>query len=674
MLRARDPARTSLPLAHKKLGQALAALGRGREADAAFEEFFEQAPARGQVAIAMDHLRAGRRSEAIDTLRSALRENPDNVDALRCLAGIYSRDEKRVSATPRRCCAGRPRWRRASQPHGCMLGALLNEAARHGEAIECFRTATSLEPDNAAAWGGLGSAYAHAGDVQRSASTPTRARSRSTRAFQASRWATAMCSRRRAIRPARSRPIVRPYALKPDYGEVYWSMANLKIFRFEDAEVAAMEEQVAARRSERKRRHPLPLRARQGVRGPGRLRHRVALLRHRQSASAQEGVLRSRRDARAATRISSRYSAASSSSEHAGAGYESARADLHRRPAALGLDADRADPRQSQPGRRHAGAADARQSRGLDRPVSARSRRISESRARPAGEGFSRLRSAVHRGNAAAIASTDRPFFTDKLPNNFSHVGLAHLILPNAKIINARRHPLDSCLGGYKQLFGKGQHFTYDMAELARVLPQVPRDHAALAPRAAGQSARRALRGDGRRSRGAGAADPRSLRPAVRGGLRAFPRDRARRSRPRAPSRCASRSTRARSAPGAATKSTSDLAGRARRHHRGAAGARRGNAGTGSVVGPDLEAVDGVAHVHREVHRQQSFVRGEVVHRNRGRRRAAGDDAYPTARRVRARNPGARCGSGRDPGSGAASDGSAAPRMARSSSPSPRPA
>jgi hypothetical protein len=55
----------------------------------------------------------------------------------------------------------------------------------------------------------------------------------------------------------------------------------------------------------------------------------------------------------------------------------------------------------------------------------------------------------------------------DKLPNNFSHVGLIHLILPNAKIINARRHPFDSCLGAYKQLFAKGQDFTYDMTELA---------------------------------------------------------------------------------------------------------------------------------------------------------------------------------------------------------------
>ena len=62
---------------------------------------------------------------------------------------------------------------------------------------------------------------------------------------------------------------------------------------------------------------------------------------------------------------------------------------------------------------------------------------------------------------------SSKPFFTDKLPNNFSHIGFIKTILPNAKIINARRHPFDSCLGGYKQLFGRGQNFTYDMFDLA---------------------------------------------------------------------------------------------------------------------------------------------------------------------------------------------------------------
>jgi tetratricopeptide (TPR) repeat protein len=58
-------------------------------------------------------------------------------------------------------------------------------------------------------------------------------------------------------------------------------------------------------------------------------------------------------------------------------------------------------------------------------------------------------------------------FFTDKNPNNFAHVGLVHLLLPNAVLVNARRHPLDSCLGSFKQLFAKGQAFTYDLTELA---------------------------------------------------------------------------------------------------------------------------------------------------------------------------------------------------------------
>ena len=61
---------------------------------------------------------------------------------------------------------------------------------------------------------------------------------------------------------------------------------------------------------------------------------------------------------------------------------------------------------------------------------------------------------------------TDLDYFIDKNPNNYTYVGLLKLILPNAKIINARRHPLDSCFGSYKQLFAMGQTFSYDLVEL----------------------------------------------------------------------------------------------------------------------------------------------------------------------------------------------------------------
>ncbi len=60
------------------------------------------------------------------------------------------------------------------------------------------------------------------------------------------------------------------------------------------------------------------------------------------------------------------------------------------------------------------------------------------------------------------------PFFTDKMPNNFRHIGLIHMILPNAKIIDARRDPMSCCFSGFKQLFAEGQEFTYGLEEVGR--------------------------------------------------------------------------------------------------------------------------------------------------------------------------------------------------------------
>ena len=59
-----------------------------------------------------------------------------------------------------------------------------------------------------------------------------------------------------------------------------------------------------------------------------------------------------------------------------------------------------------------------------------------------------------------------RPLFIDKMPNNFAHVGLIHAILPNAKIIDARRHPLACCFSNFKQHFARGQAFSYDLADI----------------------------------------------------------------------------------------------------------------------------------------------------------------------------------------------------------------
>ena len=64
---------------------------------------------------------------------------------------------------------------------------------------------------------------------------------------------------------------------------------------------------------------------------------------------------------------------------------------------------------------------------------------------------------------------TGRPFFIDKMPNNFLHVGMIHAVLPNAKIIDARRHPLACCFSNFKQLYARGQLFSYDLADMGRL-------------------------------------------------------------------------------------------------------------------------------------------------------------------------------------------------------------
>jgi predicted Zn-dependent protease len=64
--------------------------------------------------------------------------------------------------------------------------------------------------------------------------------------------------------------------------------------------------------------------------------------------------------------------------------------------------------------------------------------------------------------------TSGRPYFIDKMPNNFQHVGLIRVMLPSAKIIDARRHPMACCFSGYKQNFAMGQRFTYSLESLAR--------------------------------------------------------------------------------------------------------------------------------------------------------------------------------------------------------------
>ncbi len=452
-----------LPLAHKKLGQALAALGRGSEADESFEEFFDRDPARGKVAVALDHLRAGRKEEALDTLRAALRENADNIDALRVLAQLYWREDKQLSdaeALLRRVTQLAPGHTMA----WTMLGGILLESHRHAEAKECYLAAIRTDSASAVAWSGLGITHSHAGDVDKAIEAFER--SIALRPGNANvHLSYGHALKTRGDQAAALRAYRAAIAAKPDFGEVYWSMANLKVFRFDDAEIRAMEEQVA----------------RNDLNESADIHFRFAL------AKAYE-------DRGDFDRSWHYYES----------GNERQRKTVFHDPVAMELRHEQIasvftpELFAKFAGEGHQSAAPIFIV-GLPRSGSTLVEQILASHSQV--EGTAELPTLVHlafsigryrpdrtrypesvrdlRGRdlkaygrqyieeAAAFRSTDRPFFTDKMPNNFSHVGLIHMILPNAKIINARRHPFDSCLGGFKQLFAKGQHFTYDLAELA---------------------------------------------------------------------------------------------------------------------------------------------------------------------------------------------------------------
>jgi len=452
-----------LPLAHKKLGQALAALDRGQEADESFEEFFERDPGSGKVAIALDHLRSGRKEAAFDALRTALREDSCNVDALRMLAQLYWREDKQLSdaeALLRRATKLAPGHVMA----WTMLGGILQESNRHAESMECYEAALRADPDSVVAWSGIGIAHSHAGDVDKAIAAFERAVAlRPGNANIQLSYGHAL--KTRGDQAAALRAYRAAIAAKPEFGEVYWSMANLKVFRFEDDEVRAMEEQLA--RTDLTESADIHFRFALGKayedRGDydrswhfyetGNQRQRktvfhdpVAMeLRHEEIAAVFTPELFAKFagqgcDSAAPIFIVGLPRSGSTLIEQILASHSQVEGTAELPTLvhlAFSIGRYRAD-RKTYP-------ETVRDLRGRD--LKAYGRQYVEESAR--------------------FRSTERPYFTDKMPNNFSHVGLIQLILPNAKVINARRHPFDSCLGGYKQLFAKGQHFTYDMTDLA---------------------------------------------------------------------------------------------------------------------------------------------------------------------------------------------------------------
>ncbi len=257
---------------------------------------------------------------------------------------------------------------------------------------------------------------------------------------------------------------------KPDFGEVYWSMANLKVFKFEKHEVTAMEQQLE--REDLKTSPEIHFRFALGKAYEDRRDYDKAWHYYHSGNQLQRTQIQydlnefELRQAKIMEVFSREFLA-----ERAGQGCQAADpifiVGLPRSGSTL-IEQILASHSQVEgtaelPILSKIASSIGRYRRdNVQYPEAVRDLRAKDLKAY--GEQYL--------DDTRRHRSTDRPYFTDKLPNNFSHIGLVSLILPNAKIINTRRHPMDSCLGAYKQLFGQGQNFTYDMFEIAEYYRQ----------------------------------------------------------------------------------------------------------------------------------------------------------------------------------------------------------
>jgi len=446
-------------------GHRLRLAGDVRAADLAYAREMRATVSDPELTRAADALVAGRPAEADAVLRAVVARRPADPLALWMLGDVASRAGRNAEAEAllARCLELAPDFTSARYAYAMVLNWLeriedsLAQADRllavePGNALYRHLRASSLYRlgEDAAA------AEAYAAVLEVHAHQPLTWMSYGHTLKTLGRQADAVAAYRRAL------------DLDPKLGEAWWSLANLKTVRFSDDDLAAMEAALAAG----------------GLSGPDGMQLHFALGKALEDAGRYEPAFGHYLQANAVQRARLDYAAAETTGQMRrakallGRGFFAARA---------GQGSPRPDPifivglpRSGSTLVEQILASHSRVEGTQELPhLPALAARLG-GRARRESEGvYPDVLAALAPGELAALGEeylaraqvhrkTDRPVFIDKLPNNWAHIGLIHLILPSAKIVDARRHPLGCCLSGFKQHFAAGQPFTYDLADIGR--------------------------------------------------------------------------------------------------------------------------------------------------------------------------------------------------------------
>lgn len=466
-----DPTRANLVMKLEK-AQELAASARSTASN--------QTPAaRRQMAFgerieeAAQHMKAGEGQKAEEIYRDILKHDPDHVEAARLLAGIASEKKQYRDAEVflRHAVKNAPDYVRVWVD----LANVLREREKLEEALECAERVLQLTPDKAEPHmlhaSVLGTIGRHEDAIEAFESALRIAPDK----------AGAMCSIGHHLKTiGKTDEAIAKYreciAAEPDHAESYWSLANLKTFNFDDDEIAAMEGLLEG--------SSLPDESRVQIHnalglGFERRKNYKSAFEHFDQCNELRRKAESYDPVEFETRLDREI-------EIMDAGFFAERTDVGDPDESpifiVGL------PRSGstlieQILASHSMVDGTHELGDLPRVVNKLARSTGKKRGYP--DTLPDLDADEFRqAGQLYIESTRKyragaPRFIDKNPNNFMHVGLLRLMLPNARIINARRHPLDSCFGSYKQLFASGQPFSYDLEELGEYYLQYQRlmDH-----------------------------------------------------------------------------------------------------------------------------------------------------------------------------------------------------
>jgi predicted Zn-dependent protease len=450
--------------AWQELAAQLFAAGETLAGDAAYARYNRLSPDPPELSDAIVALGENRLTTAEAMLRQRLQQAPHDVRALRMLADVALRREADAEAEARltECLRLAPGYAAARYALACLLYA----QQRHAEVLPLIERLLAVEPHDidyrslkAQALRFLGrNAEAVALMEQVVAEHPQEAQAW----LLCGHLLREVGQRTRAIDMYR-----RALAVRPGSGRAYWSLANLKTFRFGAADLAAMQEQLA----------------RSAVRDTERIHLEFAL----GKALEDEGKFAA----------SFEHYARGNALQRATIGYDpqALAAELRRMKALYterffeersGWGSSRADPIFIV-GLPRSASTLLEQILGSHSQVEA-TRELPDldaivfqlmSRPAAAGHRYPELVAGLERQEAEACAtrylsrtqahrSSGKPRFVDKMLGNFAHIGLIQLMFPRAAIIDARRHPLGCGLSCYKQLFVRAQGFSYDLGELGR--------------------------------------------------------------------------------------------------------------------------------------------------------------------------------------------------------------